>query len=365
MSDVPAAALWMLAWVLALKQTGASALASGLIVAVATLVRPNLSPLAIVLLPLFFPMGMAKRPVYYAPLAVFLLSSGLGAVLLLTLQHQVYGSLLSASYVDAATFFELTRFEVNLKNYAGMAVDQAGWPAVALLALWIGLAVKLVGPREPRLVSSALGLAAMTFLLYAFYIPFEHWPFLRFMMPGLAPLVVLAGRGWQAEVERKHGLGKQLTVAAGVATLVLAASHRPDLWNYSWNAWRDQQRNVAMAAYLGASLPSRSAVLGFVHTGVIASQTGRDVIRLDLVEPTRLESLVSELSRHGLHVAFVLDSQIEVDEFKRRFASTPYGALDWPPRARFQGAFDTKCWYAEDARALGPPYATDVLNVVE
>lgn len=90
-----------------------------------------------------------------------------------------------------------------------------------------------------------------------------------------------------------------MTFIAGLATLTLSASHRPDLWSYSWEAWRDQQRNVSMSAYLEAALPPRAVVLGFLHTGVIADRTGRSIVRLDLVEPATLESLVRELGAYG------------------------------------------------------------------
>jgi 4-amino-4-deoxy-L-arabinose transferase-like glycosyltransferase len=52
MSDVPAAAFWALAWVMSLRPGLGASAAAGAAVAAATMVRPNLAPLALILIPL-------------------------------------------------------------------------------------------------------------------------------------------------------------------------------------------------------------------------------------------------------------------------------------------------------------------------
>lgn len=61
---------------------------------------------------------------------------------------------------------------------------------------------------------------------------------------------------------------------------------------------------------------------------------------------------------------FVLDSETETSQFKSRFAATRFGALDWPPRARFVSAFETDCWFAGDQGSGRGTYPTDRLGLV-
>jgi hypothetical protein len=141
------------------------------------------------------------------------------------------------------------------------------------------------------------------------------------------------------------------------------ATHRPDLWRYSWDAWRDQERTILLGHYAEAALPSKTVVLGFIHTGSIAFYSRLRTIRLDLVDASQLESLVDALVAHGFEPVILLDDEIELGAFRTKFAGSRFGRLDWNPRARFVGAGQVTLWYALDAGAMRRSAFTDVLRV--
>ena len=91
MSDVPATAWWMLAWLLALLPGVWGPLGSGLAVSAAVLTRPNLVPLALVLLIVVAALAPRGRR-----LTLFAAGSMPGCLLVAWLNQRLYGSPLAS-----------------------------------------------------------------------------------------------------------------------------------------------------------------------------------------------------------------------------------------------------------------------------
>lgn len=362
MSDVPATALWALAWWMALRSTVSSAVASGLCMLLAVLVRPNLAPLSLALLVLFLPESKRRAgAAAYAPAAIAAGLVAAGVCLQLWLQHQIYGSYWASSYPNASALFSLSYFRQNVSNYSGMVRAQIGWPALLLLVLWVGAATRDREAAARRLVCSGLGLMLINGLLYACYRPYSDWPSLRFLMPALVAGAVVAGSGWQHTVSSTRGLARAMVLAAGIATPVLSMTARPDQWQYALDAWFDHRRLIAMASYLNDALPKNAVIMGFVHTGLLQDATGRSIARLDWVAPEALDGLVAALGQAGLAPVFVLDGQIETRQFSERYAQAAIGNVSWRPRARFVAALEASVWLATDA-SRQQSYSTDVIR---
>lgn len=364
MSDVAAAALWMTAWHNSRRLTASAAAASGLASALAILVRPNLAPLALVPFTLLGLAGARRRtpalPLLYGGLAFS------GAVLQFIIQAVLYGSPFNSSYVGAQQFFSLDQIPANVVNYSAMTYDHIGGIAIVLSALSVIAAIALSRGRDRELVLGGIGIAVLNVSLYIAYLPFTHWPFLRFFLPAIASLAVVSVVGWTC-VFNCCGASWTRAIAIGLACCQLSfgALHRPDLWKYAWNDWRDQQRILLMGRYLRHALPSNVIILGFIHTGALADYTGFNTVRLDLIAPERLEPLVDSLKAHGYAPALVLDGQLETTQFTQRFGSTKLGALNWAPRARFVGVHEASYWLSSDAAPDSPPYSTDVLRSLQ
>lgn len=363
MSDVPTTALWLAAVVLALKRSLWGSLTSGVTVALAVLARPNLAPLLTA--PLMAILPWPLRPLSWKRLksvVVFLLVVTLGVTFLVTLQSRLYGSWTSSGYGDVSALFSRSYAVSNAHNYGRMLLEHVGAPSAVLTLLSCVAVCALPSTRRNRVVATAAVLLCINGAMYVLYLPFDHWPFLRFLLPGVCAAAILSAAGWHGLwLRQKTPLSRLAVVSGMIAQCAFGATNRPDLWHYSWNAWQDQRRVLTMARYLADALPPNAVVLGFIHTGTIVDYTRHRTVRLDLVSPQQLERTVERLTALGWAPALVLDQELEAAEFRRRFSATRFGRLEWTPRARFIAAGETTYWLMSDQNSDPPPH-TDVLR---
>ena len=133
MSDVPAAAFWVLAAGTATGGTRRSALAAGLAASAAIIVRPNLLPMGVVLglFLLVRPERLWRERVRDA--AMFAAASLPGCLLVAIVQAMFYGSPVRSGYGTLATLFSAEHIVPNTMRYAAWMWQSHGF--VWLLAL--------------------------------------------------------------------------------------------------------------------------------------------------------------------------------------------------------------------------------------
>jgi hypothetical protein len=200
-------------------------------------------------------------------------------------------------------------------------------------------AVAVAARRGPANAATPLALAALVVAnvaVFVAYLPYEHWLFLRFFLPATTALSVLAAAGvaWMM-----HSLGplpqrRRLALLVPLA-FVAAGTWRLDLVRFTLDEWRTQPRIQQMGHYLREVLPANAVALSYLHSGALAHYTGVEVVRLDAIVAAELDRIVADLEAFGRTPVLVLDDTIEAAGFRERFAASRYGALDWPPRARF------------------------------
>lgn len=359
MSDVPAAALWLLAWRLSLGATRGGAAAAGAAAAAAILIRPNLAPLAIVpgVLTLLGADSRLGQPRTWriAHAGVFGLVAASGALVVAWSQAVLYGGPFTPGYVEWDTFFRRAHVMPNLALYPRLLTDlHTPLVLVGLIApLWC----------RSRVTWSALAMLAGTVGIYLPYLSLDGWPFLRFLLPGLAALFVLTATVVAVAAEWLWRRARWLTPIALVPVALVIWQAAPER-RHALNEWQPQTRVRLMGHYLDEVLPVNAAVLSFTHSGAVRHYTDRQVVRLDLLEPSTLDRVVDDLQRHGYVPVFVLDEALEGEAFRARFAASRYGRLDWPPRATFTAV--TRIWYfvaADQARAAaGDRWVTDAVH---
>ncbi|MGE0816466.1 MAG: hypothetical protein AB7O28_25255 [Vicinamibacterales bacterium] len=369
MSDVPAAALWTTAWLIALGGTRTSAFASGWCAALAVMVRPNLVVLGVVpALSILASGRRAARGIDWRSLFAYAGAAAVGPLVVAWTQATLYGGPLTSSYPGAETFYRLDHLGANARNYWRSFVDL--YTAVPLLGLAAAAALRPrwapgLQPRQRAIVASGLTIIALNVLSYAFFLPYAEWTFVRFFLPAITALFVLlaAVLGWCAAWAWRDPRRRPLVAVVPMAA-VLVSAHRHDLRAYALADGANQQRILLMDHYLEAALPPRATVLCFFHSGSIADATGREVIRLDLVPPASLDAVVDELTRAGVPVAFAIDRVLEERQFQALFAPSRYGALDWAPRAEFAGTGAIRYYLAadRDRYLAGARWPVDVLR---
>jgi hypothetical protein len=305
MSDVVASAWVMAALVLALGSSPARALGAGLAAGLAVMTRPVLLLAALPLLG----VSASRR------IDLVMASAGLGLSLLIqvALQARFFGNPFATGYGSAEALFSPAHVITNLGIFA-----HHGWAtlgAVGLGGLLIGAAV---APRRLLLQVGAVAVAVM--LPYAFYLPFDHWETLRYLLPAVVPLLVIAAAGLMGMVRRIPNPHVSLAVSV---MLVAAFAMRSEALLRQFSVWEIQSveaRYPLAGQWFDINTPPTAVALANQHSGSLRWYGRRETVRWDLLAPGELVPTVRALEARGAPVYAALEG-IEVEQFESRFAS--------------------------------------------
>ncbi|PWT81643.1 MAG: hypothetical protein C5B57_10075 [Blastocatellia bacterium] len=371
MSDVPAAAWWALMLTLLLFERRDAALAAGVAAGFAILTRPNLVPLTVVPAMALVWRAMRDRSVVgpaaqrAALFVAGIIPACLGVAVLNTLW---YGSPLDSGYGGFSELYQWENFSANLTRYPRWLVESET-PTV-LLALAAPL---VVSQQEPVDTPSAIGsprtiaIVALCFIAvvlgcYAFYIPFDAWWYLRFLLPAFPPLAVLTGVAIAGIVDRVAG-GMRIPLTAVLVATVAWHGVRFSIEHNAFGFREAERKYLAVGEYIAKRLPERAAVISMQHSGSVRYYSGRLTIRYDWITPTRLDTVVEDLRGLGYQPYFLLENW-EAANFQRRFSEhSALGALDWPPMARLDHPADVKIFDPADRdSARRREVVTDIIH---
>ncbi len=356
MSDVPAASCWVLALALAWHASPRACVATGLAAGAAVLVRPNLSPLAVLFVAFAAAGGqprsgsasgrLGRAAAVIVGLLPFLIAVG-------AVQHLLYGSPFSSGYGSLDALFRLSHVPANLARYPRWLVETQS--PVVLLGLAAPLAVWLQGRRATDTeCGRRVGYACLNWLFalgafaaYLPYVPFDRWWFLRFWLPGLLPLLALAVCSVAASVAPSARQTTRGATRPGSATRAvtgaLALFGCVALGAWQLGVARDRsvfdlrrfERKFVVAGEFVSTLPASAVVLAVWHSGAVQYYGGRPAVVWDAIPPGGLDAVVGSLRAQGREVFLLLEPR-EEEPFKARFGTaSAYAHLDWPPRARF------------------------------
>jgi hypothetical protein len=156
---------------------------------------------------------------------------------------------------------------------------------------------------------------------YLFYLPFDHWETLRYLLPGLVPLTVTVADGLMhfARTPRRHAataviLCAFMTIAVVQSELLLRRSS-------VWDVAAIEARYPLAGEWVHLNTPPSSVVLANQHSGSLRWYGKRETLRWDLIAPEDLATIVAELESHGAAVYVALEAA-EVEMFDSRFAGT-------------------------------------------
>jgi hypothetical protein len=323
MSDVPAAACWLAAVLVASRATRASAAASGLIASVAVLIRPNLAPaLAIVLAVAVFspdhphPRNSRSRVHRAAAFTIALIPA---LIVLGWIQSVRYGSPAASGYGSVSDAFALGYVRENLARYPQWLTETHTW------FIWMSLGAPLWIARRaarPLLAWAALALAGVVWASYLPYLYFhpEEWFYTRFLLPAIAVMLLFASACSIWLLQRTPVV---IRAAAIVSLSVLLVVHgiRIARTRGAFDI-RHQERKYPLAgAFVRDHLPPNAIVLAGQHSGSIRYYAGRATFRWDVLSPTRLDQALATFRAQGYQPFLVVDGG-EYDDFKQRFDPT-------------------------------------------
>lgn len=302
MSDTVATAWCLAAYYFALRsRRGLSwALACGVACGMAVLVRPS-CVVALAAVPLLLRGWRAWALVAVAGIPA--------AAWQLFYQHILYGSASQSGYGPIFEAFRLECFMPTQGNY-GVWFPRL-FPA-ALLALL--LIIWLPWRQRFREVLALLLWFFFLYLFYSFYdISQQAWWYLRFIMPGVPALVILAMMAVQGTAERFSGsYARQITLASA---LVIAVSPL-----IVFNYWERRHTHITLlksyqqpyldtSAWLNAHCEPNAIVASLTLSGTIYYYTGFPVLRYDLLEKEDAATYLDGFKKSGrpLYAAVISD----------------------------------------------------------
>lgn len=323
MNDVTTAALWMATFAALIVRRWTLA---GICCGLALLVRPNLLPLALAagvavgIRDSRFGIGNVMR------FGIAVIPFGL---LVLWLNHGLYGSPFRTGYGQLGHLFSLASFSINASRYlTWLAETHTPFPLLALAA-------PFVVAREKRADAAlAIGLSFATCVIYLFYTPFDDWSYLRFLLPAIALMLVLASAVTVhvltiAGFRRPAALA--LTVAIATAALAIFCV-RTAGDRLAFNLKYLEQRYRSAGIVVRDRLPQNAVVLSVWDSGAVRFHGRKEALAWAALDPAWLDRSLSWLDANG-RPPYILVESWEEPEFRNRFgANSDIGRLDWPPK---------------------------------
>jgi len=332
MSDVPAMAWWALAMACASRRTLASAIGAGVLAAAAVLTRPNLAPLAAVVIAIAAGWPRTgESPVDLRRLIACVAGIAPGALLLVWLQRQLYGSPLQSGYGDISEFFALSNIWPNVGDYSRRILVGEG-PALALAVA--ALATLAAGRHRMAESTRILGrlaaaTAAVLFVIYLPYGVFPDWSSFRFLMPALPIAFAALGAVSSTAIDRLSAPARGPVLLA-VLTLLVCVNVTQAARQSAYSLRDYEARYRTMGRHLAASLPADAVIITAQESGSAHYYAGRPVLRWDLLA-VDLETAIARVRTLGRHPVLVVEDW-EKPALRERFPG-PTAGLDWAPRA--------------------------------
>jgi len=318
MSDVPATGWWLLAAVLALRRDTPSLVISGVAAAIAVLTRPNLALLGVIVavLPL---LGATTTVSRVRRLIIWGVPALAGPLAAMAINARFYGSPVATGYGDLSTLYSWHHVTTNIRHYASwLWTNQTAFIAAGAAA--VPLLRRRGMQREAVLAAWALAFAGVVIVSYLWYLPFNEWPFLRFLLPAFPMLL-----------------------ATAAVTIVLLAARAPRfrplaaagvffvLWTGWWRAEpafsvaHDMAR-FRIAGEWARSLPEDAVVISTMHSGSIRYYGNRLTLRHEWLSGDQYGDALAFLAKTRRPTFAILDRE-ELAPFEARYR--PYADLSW------------------------------------
>jgi Dolichyl-phosphate-mannose-protein mannosyltransferase len=352
-SDVPGTAWWALALGLLMVEGRAPAFGAGVATGLAILTRPNMVVLAAVPGTLLLWQAFRARfrhqeptpghapPVSATARAMLFAAGSIPACIAVALINwRLYGSPLASGYAPFTVLFNWSHVWPNLARYPRWLLEtETPFVLLALIAPFVLQPIPAARLDQPSPRTTAvvwLCFIATVFLSYLFYLPFDEWWYLRFLLPAYPPILVLSSIALVRLLTPFARVTPDAKAFAAAAVVALVARHGVDyaVERGASDLWKAEQRYLTVGEYVASALPERAVLVCMQHSGAARYYSGRITVRYDLMRPTDLDLVVEELRRLGYYPYLVLDDWEEA-KFRDRFqGQSALARLDWTPVAQ-------------------------------
>jgi hypothetical protein len=321
MSDIPAAGVLAAALWLSLADSGSAVATAGLLSGLGLLIRPNLAPLAAVLVFRFLIESFNRSTRQRALVQGALFSAGVlaGAGVLAAMNHATYGAALRSGYGSLNGFFAAEHIRPNITNYLSWFVESQTWIALLGFAAIFVPSRRLWPAASRRHVIVVAAFTAVLWGMYFVYMVFDVWWYLRFLlaswpsiMAGTGALAVLLMR-WRPAVTRP-------LVTAGVVALGCYGLYQSYAYRV-FDIWRIERRFIAAGKIAERLTVPNSVIITGQHSGSLRYYAGRMTMRYDMIEHDDVDRVVDWLKNQGVHV-YLLVERWELEDIDTRYDRT-------------------------------------------
>jgi hypothetical protein len=329
MSDVVIAALWIAALVVAIPNRTETWLGAGTISSLAILTRPNTAPIAAVFVvaALINWADSELRPRLWKVTA-YVTGTLPGVFSVAAIQTALYGSPFSSGYGTASDIYALNNFFPNVGLYGSWLLSsETLFVCLALAAPFF------IRERRARWVLMLTVLCAgATWACYLFYIQFDVWWYLRFLLTSFPCIFALTAVTF---IQLLRKLPRPLRAPVVVAILVPLVFWRVEFAAEAgtFRSWRLERRYRDIGRLVDRRLPPNAILFSMQHSGSLRYYAHRPTVRWDRFDGVWLDQSMRVLKEMGYKPYFVLEDAEQID-FKTRFkGKSRYGQVDWPPVA--------------------------------
>jgi hypothetical protein len=333
MSDVPAAACWAISFYFLLRPSVPSGSLAGLAAGLAVLIRPNVIWIAVpIALWLIWHAARSPRDARgkaIARLMGFSFGVSAGALFIGAVNAKLYGSPLQSGYGALGPLFGWSNVPINARHYLEWLVSSQ------TLFIILGLVAAVWPWRKiwPTVTDrSFLWLTSATvigiWLFYCFYLPFDEWWFLRFLLISW-PFIMLGLGAVLVAFSRGRAIG--LVLSTCLVFVLGIREFNDSRVRGAFELWQGDREFVVAAQLTRAAIPPSSVVLSELHSGSLRYYGGCMTLEYSWLDRAWLDRAVAWLGDHGAP-AYALLAPGEVKAFKARFAgSTILSRLDARP----------------------------------
>jgi hypothetical protein len=338
MSDVPVAAAWaVVVWCL-LRGTVGGTIGAGLASAAALLIRPNLFPMALVILLWLAAGAWRAGPAERAPRLrqVIGFCAGLtpGILTIAGLNDFWYGSPLRSGYGRLEDLFAWVNLKPNAHHYlVSLVLTQTPIALLGLLAPFVPAAG--IWPTTQRSVRALFAL--LTFAVwaeYCAYTAFDAWFYLRFLLPTW-PLIMV---GFALLLRR---VGQPVRPIAAIAAMLLLLAVGLRSWHVAaehsaFDLQGGESKYAAMGAAVRARTSPNAVIFSEQHSGSLRYYAGRMTVTYNNFDRDWLDRSVAWLDARDAHPYAVLEAW-EIKDFREHFAASAVGRLAMNPVLEYRG----------------------------
>ena len=311
MSDVPVTASWLFAILLVAMSTARSAFGAGLAASAAILTRPNLVPLTVVIAIFILISSTAEVRERLRNALLFSLGVIPGCVGVALLNVTLYGSPLASGYGSMSELFSAGNFWPNLRLYARWFIETE-----TPLVLLAPVVVMFLHGSERRLSWLFVAFSAALYACYAFYLPFDSWTYLRFLLPAIALILMLSAAGI-LHLSARLSSSYAKAIVAGLFVLLLA-------WRWETTGLKpppaNERRYAVIGEYVRDQLPSNAILLSIIHSGSVRYYSGCSTLRWDWIPAEWLEPSLVFLRSNGYRPLLLIEDW-ERRQYMERFST--------------------------------------------